>query len=103
MAPKTQRQKGRDDTRSTLDAAIRDLNRAKDTCGIPPAHAAFGSTGDLLTAARVCSSYSAKPSIWFTLIQDSVDNEQEYVDLELFCADVCRVLDQGLDGKRLDE
>ena len=103
MAPKNQRQKGRDETRSTLDAIIRDLNRAKDTCGIPPARAAFGSTGDLLTAAGVSSLYSAKPSIRFTLIQDSTDNEQEYVDLGLFCADVCNVLDRGLYGRRSDE
>lgn len=103
MAPRSQRQKGRDETRSTLDAIIRDLNRAKDTCGIPPAQAAFGSTSDLLTVAGVSSPYSAKPSIRFTLIQDSADKEQEYVDLGLFCADVCNVLDRGLDGRRSDE
>ena len=31
--------------------------------------------------------------------QDTMDNEQEYVDLGLFCADICEALKQGMDGK----
>ena len=30
-------------------------------------------------------------------------NKQDYVDLGSTCASVCRVLDRGLNGKRLDE
>ena len=30
-------------------------------------------------------------------------NEQDYVDLGLICADICTVLDRGLEGRRLDE
>ena len=30
-------------------------------------------------------------------------NEQDYVELGLFCADICRALDRGINGKRLDE
>jgi len=30
-------------------------------------------------------------------------NEQEYVELGLSCADICRVLDRGLEGKSLDD
>lgn len=30
-------------------------------------------------------------------------NDQEYIDVGLFCAEVCQVLDRGLKGKRLDE
>ena len=30
-------------------------------------------------------------------------NEQDYVNLGLFCAGVCRALDQGLDGRGTDE
>ena len=39
----------------------------------------------------------------FTLIQDSLANELDYIDLVLACADVCAVLDRGLKGKRSDE
>jgi hypothetical protein len=30
-------------------------------------------------------------------------NEQDFVEVGLSCADVCQVLDRGLNGKRLDE
>ena len=30
-------------------------------------------------------------------------NELDYVELGLFCADVCRVLDQGTNGKKPGE
>jgi len=30
-------------------------------------------------------------------------NEEDYVDLGLACADVCRVLDRGMNGRRVDE
>ena len=30
-------------------------------------------------------------------------NEQDYVDLGLNCADICRALDRGTNGKRLDD
>ena len=30
-------------------------------------------------------------------------NEADYVDLGLACADVCRVLDGGMRGRRVDE
>ena len=30
-------------------------------------------------------------------------NKQDYVDLGLVCADVCKALDRGLKGRRLDE
>jgi len=30
-------------------------------------------------------------------------NEADYVDLGLACADVCRVLDRGMRGRRVDE
>ena len=42
---------------------------------------------------------------WFELIsgQDSIVNKQDYVELGLACADVCRALDRGMGGRRLDE
>ena len=39
----------------------------------------------------------------FTWIQDSMVNETDYVELGLTCADVCRALDRGINGKRVDE
>ena len=53
MASGSQRQTGRDGARTTLDAAIQDMNHARDTCGIPPAQVAFGSVSDLLTVTEV--------------------------------------------------
>ena len=29
-------------------------------------------------------------------------NEQEYVELGLSCADICKALDRGMDGKKLN-
>ena len=30
-------------------------------------------------------------------------NKKEYVDIGSTCADVCKILDRGLNGKRLEE
>ena len=30
-------------------------------------------------------------------------NDQDYLDLGLFCAEICQILDRGLKGKKLDE
>ena len=30
-------------------------------------------------------------------------NEADYVDVGLFCADICRALDRGMNGKKLDD
>ena len=30
-------------------------------------------------------------------------NEQDYVDLGLFCADICGALDRGVNGKKLSD
>jgi len=38
-----------------------------------------------------------------TSIQDTMINEQDYVELGLSCAKICRALDRGMDGKRLDD
>ena len=39
----------------------------------------------------------------FTLIQDSMANEGDYVGLGLKCADICKALDRGVNGKQLDD
>ena len=39
----------------------------------------------------------------FTYIQDSMTNKTDYVELGLACADVCKALERGLNGKRSDD
>ena len=39
----------------------------------------------------------------FTSDQDSMANKAEYVELGLACADVCRALDRGMNGKKLND
>ena len=39
----------------------------------------------------------------FTFIQDCMINQQDYVELGLNCADICRALDRGMDGRKLDD
>ena len=39
----------------------------------------------------------------FTRSQDSMANELDYVELGLACADICRALDRGVGGKKLDD
>ena len=39
----------------------------------------------------------------FTFVQDTMANQQDYIDIGSTCANVCKVLDWGLNGKRLDE
>jgi len=38
-----------------------------------------------------------------TNIQDSMANEEEYVEIGLHCTEICRALDRGMKGKGLDE
>ena len=35
--------------------------------------------------------------------QDTMANEQDYVDLGLSCADICKALERGMGGKKLDD
>lgn len=35
--------------------------------------------------------------------QDSMANEADYVGLGLSCADICRALESGMNGKKLDD
>ena len=41
--------------------------------------------------------------VGFTYNQDSMNNNPDYVDLGLACADVCRAIDRGISGRRLNE
>ncbi|KAF9645616.1 hypothetical protein BDM02DRAFT_3189570 [Thelephora ganbajun] len=70
---------------SSLNAAMEITNAAKERSGIAPAKAAFGSVSALLT-----------------MIRGSMTNDQDYVKLGLYCADICQALDRGMNGERLD-
>ena len=48
-------------------------------------------------------SCSTTISSRLTFTQDTMADKEGYVDLGLFCADICKVLDRGLNGRRLDE
>jgi len=103
MAAKSQRPKARDGVLSTLNMAIDALNLAKEVSSITPAKAVFGSVGILLTMIRVRFALSCYEMSKFTHTQDSMANEVDYVELGLSCADICRALDRGMNGKKLDD
>ena len=103
MIPVSQPLGGRDDALARLDLAIGSLNLVKDICSIPPVQAVFGSVSALLSLVRARLFIPCDDGLWFTFVQDSMVNEQEYIDLCLFCAEICKVIDRGLDGRRLEE
>ena len=39
----------------------------------------------------------------FTLLQDTMANDQDYVDLGLSCADICKALERGMGDKKLND
>ena len=82
--------------------AIEAVYLAKELSSATPAKAVFGSVGILLAMIRVCTS-STIMNFLFTCNQDSMANEAEYVELGLACAEICRVLDRGMNGKELGD
>ena len=96
--------KPQDRALSSLNVAIEALNLAKEISCIAPAKVVFGSVGVLLEMIRVhffllrCD----KPRVHVS-IQDSMVNKTDYVELGLACANVCKALDRGTSGRRLDE
>ena len=103
MTSSSQRQKNRDRVRSKLDTAIQSVNLARDACGIAPAEVAFGSVSNLLVSTEVCFLSFCDDELRFTFIQVSMVNKLDYVDILLSCADVCKTLDRGLEGRQLGE
>jgi hypothetical protein len=108
MASKSKQSEGRDRILSVLDALILALGLARDACGVPPAQIAFGSARILLTMIRVRApgqfcNYKRLAAFLLTLIQDTMVNKQDYVELGKTCAGVCEALNRGLSGRRLDD
>jgi len=99
----SRRQKRRDDALSLLNVAIETINLAKEISSVTPAKAVFGSVSVLLTMIRVRPPLSSDDTFQVYAYQDSMANKTDYVDLGLACADVCRALDRGMRGRRVDE
>lgn len=99
MASDSRRLKRRDSTLSTLNGAIDALNIAKELSSVAQAKAVFGSVGVLLTVIKVRGFvFFGEVSFLLTSLQD-MTNELDYVDIGLVCADICTVLNRGMDGK----
>ena len=96
----SQRPNGRDGVLSRLNAAIYDLNLAKETTGIVPAKNTFDFASALLTRIRVCISPVCVGSpLADTHTQESMIKDNAYVELGLACANVCLVLNRGTSGR----
>jgi len=102
MAAISQRQKRRDTTLSSLNAAIEALDFMKEATTITPAPAVFDTVSALLTTIRVRfpSSPAIHPS---TSNQNSMANKVDFAELGLACADACKALDRGMNERRSGE
>ena len=103
MDANSRRQKRQDNASSLLNVAIEAMNLAKEVSSMTPAKAVFGSVSVLLTMIRVRFLPSSDVHPRFTCDQDSMANKSDYVELGLACADVCRALDRGMNGKKLND
>lgn len=94
---------GREGVLTTLDIFIQTLNIARDACGVPPAQVALGSASTLLTMIRVCLFLLREDNLLTSVVQDTIVNDQDYVELGQACAEVCQALYERLKGRRSDD
>ncbi|KAF9792061.1 hypothetical protein BJ322DRAFT_9175 [Thelephora terrestris] len=85
MATNSQQPTEWDGVASTLNVFIEAFNRAKEISEIKPARAIFGSVAVILAT-----------------IEESFHKQQNYIKLGQHCVDICRVLDRGTRGKRME-
>ena len=102
MSPKPQRSERQDNILS-LKVAIDALSLTKEIMSITPAKAVCGSVGVVLTMIRVWCPLSVVTDCGLKLIQDSMADETDYIELGLACADVCTVIGRGMNRKTLDD
>ena len=81
---------------SALNVLIEASNLAKEISSVTPARAVFGSFAVILTMIVVrffqpCATASSRT----TFVQESLANQQDYIELGLNCAEICKVLDRG--------
>ena len=103
MDPESQQQKRQDNALSLLDAIIEISNLVKEISSPTPAKAVFGTVSILLTMIRVHFSSPSVIYSTFSSDQDTMANKPDYVDLGLACANVCKALHRGMDGRELDD
>ena len=103
MTDKSQQPKGRDRVISTLNMSIESLNLAKEAARVTPVKAAFGSVAILLIMIRVSSFLFCGETSKIHTYQDTLANNQDYIELGLCCADICRALQLGIGEKKLDD
>ena len=104
MDSKSKQSKPRDKVLSSLNAIIEGLEVAEKVSSITPAKVVFSTVHAILTMIRV----SVLPLFNDLLrvdksAQDSMMNENDYVELGLTCNAVCTALDRGLKERRLNE
>jgi hypothetical protein len=103
-SPKTKRPKLQEvDIISSLNLAIEALDFAKEIASVTPAKAAFGSVSIILGMIRVCFLLVRVARPHAHVLQDSMVNDLEYVELGLACSNVCTALNRGVDGKKLKD
>ena len=61
------------------------------------------SAGDLLTATPGVRSPLFHCDSQFTFVQGTVADKQDFADLGSYCADVCKILDRGLNRRHSEE
>jgi hypothetical protein len=92
-----------DDPRSSLTAAIDALDLARDAMNVEHAKDAFSSASVLLTTIKVSFVLPHAGLLLADAAQDSMSDKPDCVEIGLACADVCRVLGEGMDGRRADQ
>ena len=104
MDPKiSKRQKRQENAISLLNVAIEALNLAKEVSSATPAKAVFGSVSVLLTMIKVRFLPFSVTHPKLTCNQESMANKIDYVELGIACADVCKALHRGMNGRGLDD
>ena len=103
MDGKSRRPKEREGAISALNAAIEAMNPAKELPTITPTEDVFSSVNITLTMLRVSSCQFMLIDCRLKCTQDSMIDEVDYVELGLFCAEICAALDRGLNGRPLKD
>lgn len=103
MEAGSQQQRGLDDALSSLDAVANTLELARDSVNMKPANGMFSSSVALLTTIRVSLpptnlAHAVADAMW-----DSMINKANYVELGLACADLCKVLHQGMGERQVGQ